>query len=155
MGSGAPLRHIQNRAAALQSWFRRTSTWGFFQADNTMKRSLFFKNRARVRGGLGKQTSTKFEKAFGSVVPSSIPESTAWWRRQSKELAAITDDVESGLMNLMVSACRSIRAASSQVVILPRGDYYPQQPQPGISCLRSPRAVCKAAPPRDDRVSLG
>ncbi len=68
-----------------------------------MKRSLFFKNRARVRGGLGKQTSTKFEKAFGSVVPSSIPESTAWWRRQSKELAAITDDVESGLMNLMVT----------------------------------------------------
>jgi len=72
-----------------------------------MKRTLFFKNRARVRGGLGKHTSTKFEKAFGSVIPSSIPESTAWWRRQSKELAAITDDVESGLMNLMATNLES------------------------------------------------
>ncbi len=138
LGSGAPLKHVQNRAASLQSWFRRTSTWGFFQADNAMKRTLFFKNRARVRGGLGKHTSTKFEKAFGSVIPSSIPESTAWsysshyaaadgthcsahytcfrWRRQSKELAAITDDVESGLMNLMVAHLITMRVASSQLL---------------------------------------
>ncbi len=84
IGSGAPLRHIQNRATSLQSWFRRTSTWGFFQADSNMKRQLFFKNRARVKSGLGKEAGNNFERAFGTVMPSSIPESMAWWRRQSK-----------------------------------------------------------------------
>ncbi len=85
IGSGALLRHIQNRATSLQSWFRRTSTWGFFQADSNMKRQLFFKNRAFVKSGLGKEAGNKFERAFGTVIPSSIPESTAWWRRQSKD----------------------------------------------------------------------
>ncbi len=47
--------------------------------------------------------ASNFERFFGTVIPSSIPESTAWWRRQGKELAAITDDIESGLMQLMIT----------------------------------------------------
>ncbi len=107
IGSGNPLGHVQSRATSIQSWFRRSSTWGFFQSDSQTKRSLFFKYRFRVKSGLGNANpASNFERAFGTVIPSSIPvrwgvvsnrcaahnngsvqESTAWWRRQGKELA--------------------------------------------------------------------
>ena len=115
----APDRYSQKSAAAiLWATFRaarRASNpgsgaallWGFFQSDSQTKRSLFFKYRFRVKSGLGNANpASNFERAFGTVIPSSIPvrwgvvsnrcaahnngsvqESTAWWRRQGKELA--------------------------------------------------------------------
>ena len=40
--------------------------------------------------------SDNFARAYGTIVPAKIPESTAWWKMQSRDLMAITDDAESG-----------------------------------------------------------
>ena len=53
-------------------------------------------------------TTDKFTYCFGNVVPSQIPDSTAWWRRQGKELAAICDECECGLMQAMVPSRRHL-----------------------------------------------
>jgi len=42
-------------------------------------------------------------RLFGTVVPSSIPESTEWWKVQSRCLFAISDDSELGIMQEMVT----------------------------------------------------
>ena len=87
MGSGDPLGYTQNRACNIQSWFRKHSVWGFYQNDTLTKRSLFFSNRMRNKVGFNKATpANNFERAYGTIIPSSIPESTDWWKRQSKEL---------------------------------------------------------------------
>jgi len=90
---------FRNRAFAIQSWFRRSARWLFFELDQTLKRHLFFgkfyRGRSRASAA-GSAATDNFERAFGSVVPKDIPESTAWWREQSRELDAITDDAESG-----------------------------------------------------------
>ena len=37
------------------------------------------------------------------MIPASIPESTAWWRQQQKDLAALADEGELGLMSSMIT----------------------------------------------------
>ena len=78
---------------ALRSWFRRSTQWAFFQNDNALKHKLFWNNRAKRRHGLahGASDADRFSQMYGTIVPSNIPESTAWWKRQTRELAAITD----------------------------------------------------------------
>ena len=69
-----------------------------------IKRTLFFKNlhsggyRPKVADG------DKFAQTFGTIIPSSIPESSAWWKMQARELAAICDDGESGA-RLSLASC--------------------------------------------------
>ena len=83
----------RNRAFALESWFRRSTQWAFFRNDNALKHKLFWNNRAKRRHGLahGASDADRFSQMYGTIVPSNIPESTAWWKRQTRELAAITD----------------------------------------------------------------
>ena len=91
-----PQRVCRNRVLALQSFFRRSSRYAFWQLDMMIKRILFFKNlhggprRPKVADG------DKFAQTFGTIIPCSIPESSAWWKMQARELAAICDDGESG-----------------------------------------------------------
>ena len=116
-----PQRVCRNRVLSLQSFFRRSSRYAFWQLDMFIKRTLFFKNlhsggyRPKVTDG------DKFAQTFGTIIPSSIPESSAWWKMQARELAAICDDGESGsrlsrVVLLVVSSCslmvQSARAAS-------------------------------------------
>ncbi len=104
-GSGAVQKHCRSRALALQSWFRQSSLWCFWQLDLSIKKALFFKNAARRRLGRSSPDAPadNFAKYYGTIVPSSIPDSTAWWRRQAKELNCICDDAEAGLMQAMVT----------------------------------------------------
>ena len=112
VGSGAPQKHCRARALALQSWFRQSSLWCFWQLDLSIKRALFFKNATRHRLGRSPDASgSNFGKHFGTVVPSTIPDSTAWWRRQAKELNCICDDAEAGLMQAMVTITHNNRSA--------------------------------------------
>lgn len=105
-----PQRVCRNRVLSLQSFFRRSSRYAFWQLDMFIKRTLFFKNlhsggyRPKVTDG------DKFAQTFGTIIPSSIPESSAWWKMQARELAAICDDGESGsrlsrVVLLVVSLC--------------------------------------------------
>ena len=79
-GSGALQEHCRARAFALQSWFRRSSLWCFWQLDFAIKKALLRKNFARRRVGRASAgaPADNFSKWFGTVVPSSIPDSTAW-----------------------------------------------------------------------------
>ena len=99
-GSGQPMRMCRNRALALQSWFRRSSRWAFWQLDAMIKRKLFSSNQARgqrqSKVSPTAEQADSFTRTFGSVIPAKIPESSAWWKNQSRELAAITEDAESG-----------------------------------------------------------
>ena len=78
-GSGGPCRYVANRAANLQSWFRRNPLWAFYQLDTNVKRQLFFQHKRQITAGRTEQRdgAGKFEKCFGSVIPSNIVESTA------------------------------------------------------------------------------
>ncbi len=112
-GSGAVQKHCRARALALQSWFRQSSLWCFWQLDLSIKKALFFKNAARRRLGRASPDAPgdNFAKYYGTVVPSSIPDSTAWWRKQAKELNCICDDAEAGLMQAMVTITHNNRSA--------------------------------------------
>ena len=83
----------RNKAFALESWFRRSTQWAFFQNDNALKHKLFWNNRAKRKHGLahGASDADRFSQMYGTIVPSNMPESTARWKRQTREPAAITD----------------------------------------------------------------
>ena len=89
-------KYVKNRAMSLESFFRRSSIWAFFSLDRLIKERLFFANFFKRRQGMRtsalKPDVDNFTKAFGQVVPASIPESTAWWQRRAKELSAMTCD---------------------------------------------------------------
>ena len=70
-----------------------------------LKRTLFrnhsFSRRGRAQASAAADPDN-FERAFGSVVPKSIPESTAWSKEQTLDLDAITDVTELGRAFLCV-----------------------------------------------------
>ena len=102
---------------AMQSFFRRSSLWPFWQADLRIKTTLYYANLRRkqmgCRHGVAGAGADKFAQNYGTIVPSprpfprrtyaprnsatmrqrterrrsQIPESSAWWHRQAKELA--------------------------------------------------------------------
>jgi hypothetical protein len=77
-----PQRVCRNRLLSLQSFFRRSSRYAFWQLDMMIKRHLFFFNLHRVRSNW-KSTAApddKFAQAFGTIIPRHIPESSAWWK---------------------------------------------------------------------------
>ena len=107
-GSGAPGRYAKSRLSSIQSFFRRSATWGFWKLDALIKYALFWSKRKKEQkqkgaGAPPPVVKDPVERLFGTVQPSSIPESTAWWRRQSKDLMAMTDDAENGLMQAMLT----------------------------------------------------
>ena len=43
------------------------------------------------------------KEVFGTAPPADRPESKEWWERQQRDISAITDDGELGLMSMMVT----------------------------------------------------
>gem|GEM_PF-6250332 len=121
--AGNPKSHAKNRLALIQSWFRRSALWGFWFLNRIMVADLYFTNRARQAAGRrGASAGTEEDpitRLYGAAQPSHIPESTAWWARQAKDLGALTDDSENGMMQAMVTvthndACPEMLAASGE-----------------------------------------
>ena len=106
-GSGGPQHHARNRLMLLQNWFRRSSLWGFWFLNRLIQTELFFKNkRRRAAGRKGASSASDPDpivRLFGTAQPSDIPESSEWWKRQQRDLFAITDEAEQGLMQCMVT----------------------------------------------------
>ena len=75
-----PQRVCRNRLLSLQSFFRRSSRYCFWQLDMTIKRNLFLWNQHKVRSNRGVSSEDKFTQVFGSIIPRQIPESSAWWK---------------------------------------------------------------------------
>ena len=133
--------------------------WCFFQLDLAIKNALFFAQAGRRKHGRATPNPTdSFSKWFGTIVPASIPDSTAWWRRQSRELGAICDDTECGLMQSMVTITRAWGSAGaffvclctlhfpnmSCIVVIFLPVALAQQSLCRNPCHRSPRAFRKA-----------
>lgn len=99
-GAGNIQRHARNRLTLIQSWFRRSPLYGFWSLNRYLYSTLFNINRIRRKAGIRTASSASdpdsFTRFFGTAQPSSIPESTEWWKKQQKELFAITDDAECG-----------------------------------------------------------
>ena len=84
IGSGGVLAHCQNRLMLIQSWFRKNSFWAFWMMNRQLKQQLFHRNLNKRRAGRGggKGGADNYEedietKLFGTVIPSTIPESPA------------------------------------------------------------------------------
>ncbi len=81
---------VQNRLLLIQSIFRENNLYAFWYLNRIITRELFFRNwssRHRgVKSASDPKAANKITRLFGTVMPSSIPESTAWWRNQQKEL---------------------------------------------------------------------
>ena len=77
-----PQRVCRNRMLSLQSFFRRSSRYAFWQLDMMIKRHLFFFNLHRVNSHRKSTAASddKFAQAFGTIIPRNIPESSAWWK---------------------------------------------------------------------------
>jgi len=107
VGSGGTQRFSRNRLMLLESWFRRSALWGFWALNRLIQTELFFKNRKRQEAGRQGASVVNdpdpIVRLFGTAQPSDIPESTEWWKRQQRDLFAITDEAEQGLMSAMVT----------------------------------------------------
>ena len=83
---------------AIQSFFRSSAMWSFWFLNRLIVAELFFTNRKRQAAGRsGASTGTEADpitRLYGTAQPSSIPETTAWWQKQQKDLFAISDDAD-------------------------------------------------------------
>jgi hypothetical protein len=106
-GSGLPHKHAKNRLLLIQSWFRKSALWGFWFLNRIIVAELFFTNRKRQEAGRSGCSTGKEEdpitRVYGTAAPSTIPESTEWWKKQQRDLFAMSDDAELGLMQTMAT----------------------------------------------------
>ena len=106
-GSGGTQRHARNRLTLIQSWFRRSALWGFWFLDRLVKTELFFKNKRRRDCGHPGASNANEEdpltRLFGTAQPSDVPESSEWWKKQQRDLFAVSDEAELGLMSTMIT----------------------------------------------------
>ena len=75
--------------------------------DRIIKSQLFWTKRKREERKTGARAASTeadaVERLYGTALPASIPETTPWWRRQSKDLMAMSEDAEMGLMQAMLT----------------------------------------------------
>ena len=104
-GSGGTQALARNRLTQPQSWFRRSALWCFWMLDRLHKTALFFNQKARRSAGTDPHANDPdpYHRHFGTAQPARIPESTEWWKRQTRDLFAMSDDAELGLMSTMVT----------------------------------------------------
>ena len=80
----------------------------FWQLDKLIKNELYWVNKRKPQMGLPSSSAgaeaDPHKRIYGTAVPASIPESTAWWKIQQKNLGAICDEAELGLMTSMVGS---------------------------------------------------
>ena len=111
-GSGGIQHHTQNRLCQIQSFFRRSAMYGFWSLNRLLMTQLFNMNRRRRHFGRRTASSATdsdpFTRIFGTASPSSIPESTEWWRKQSRELFATVGGCIAWVCCVLLTSQRSI-----------------------------------------------
>ena len=66
-----------------------------------MKTELFFKCKKRRESGRPCATESAgdpYKRLFGTTQPADIPETSEWWKRQQRNVFAMSDNAELGLM---------------------------------------------------------
>ena len=106
-GTGGPRHYAKSRLCSIEQFFRRSALWGFWMMDRIIKTQMFWVKRKREEKKTGARAiateADAVERLYGTVLPASIPETTSWWRRQSKDLLAMSEDAEMGLMQAMLT----------------------------------------------------
>ena len=84
MPIGTPLRDFVASLVYIEySSLTRNNLWCFWKLDQLIKNQLFFAHRRSKRSGRQQQqpaSNDPMSAWLGTVVPSSIPESAAWWQ---------------------------------------------------------------------------
>ena len=75
--------------------------------DRLHKSALYFKQKGK-REGQGSDSKDNNDRdpmaeLYGTSMPADIPESTGWWQRRQRDVFAMSDDAEHGLMQAMVT----------------------------------------------------
>ena len=89
-------------------------------SSGIIKNDLFNLNSRRRRRGRSASAPDDpdgFTRNFGTAVPANIPESSAWWKVQSKDLFAITEEGEMGMMQSIVTITHNDRVPELLAVI--------------------------------------
>lgn len=130
----------------VQSWFRKSALWGFWSVDRHIKSELYFTClRRRKRAGPGPPEPDPYKRWFGTAQPSDIPETTAWWHRQSKDLFALSDDAELGRMQSMVTISHNDNCAE-MLAAVSRGPLAPPKEEEFIEYLLMRKTRVKQRP---------
>ena len=105
--AGGPKSNFRNRVTQIQSIFRRSPLWAFWKLDWSIKHDLFhLHKRKQEQRGLASSSQLEADphkRLFGMAIPKNIPESSAWWKEQAKDLFALTEEHELGMMSAMVT----------------------------------------------------
>ena len=71
---------------------------------------MFFKEKKRREQGrpsAAEGDPDNYLRLFGDKQPRDIPETSAWWKAQQKNVCAISDDAEAGMMQVMVTVTQN------------------------------------------------
>ena len=86
VGSGGMDRLVKNRLLCIQSCFRQNNLYAFWYLHRLITKELFFRNymaqQRKTPNASDPKESDPVTRIYGTVIPSDIPESTAWWRNQ-------------------------------------------------------------------------
>ena len=149
-GAGSPARHARNRLVLIQSFFRRSAMWGFWFLNRLITAELYFTNKKRQAAGRSGASTGKEEdpitRQYGTVQPGSIPESTEWWKKHQKDLFAMSDDSELGLMQAMVTVTHN-DSCPEMLAAIRRGPFATPTEEESIEYLlkRKPRDRARPA----------
>ena len=147
-GSGGTQRHARSRLTALEGFFRRSALWGFWMLDRLIKTELFFKERRRRQAGrpsVRPDDPDKMKVLFGTAQPADIPESSAWWQRQQRDLLAMSADEELGLMSAMVTITAN-DSCSEMLAAVRRGPFAVPTADEALEYLLTTKSVHKDRP---------
>ena len=73
----------KNRLLLIDSQFRRSPLYNFYQYDRAIKTDLFFKEKKRREQGkpsAAEGDPNNYLRLFGDKQPRDIPETSAWWK---------------------------------------------------------------------------
>ena len=63
--------------------------------DRIIKAGLF-RTQMRSTSGKAEPGTDAYAQWFGTTIPRAMPESSAWWKSQQKDLFAMTEEFENG-----------------------------------------------------------
>ena len=76
------------------------------------------------------------ERLYGTGLPASIPETTTWWKQQAKNLYAMSEDAEMGLMQAMLTQSHNDKSPEMLAAVR-RGPFSPPTDEEMIEYLLS------------------
>ena len=118
--------------------------------DRITKNQMFWTRRKQEEKKTGTRRVGKeqdpMERLYGTVLPASIPETTPWWQRRTKDLMAMTDDAEMGLMQAMLTQSHNDKSPEMLAAVR-RGPFSPPTEEEMIEYLLARKRRDQDRPP--------